>query len=104
MGTGKAFLGVLAGVAAGALLGILLAPEKGSRTRRRILDKSGEYADDLKSKFEDFYSFVTGKLESTKKSAEQLAEKGKAKYDEAKGSLENQGSEVEHAVPSPNNL
>jgi gas vesicle protein len=98
MGSGKLFLGVLAGAAAGALLGILMAPEKGSRTRRRIIDKGEEYADDLKTKFEDFYNFVTGKLESTKENAEQLAEKGKAKYDEAKGQLENAGAEVSHGM------
>ncbi|MCL4481924.1 MAG: YtxH domain-containing protein, partial [Bacteroidetes bacterium] len=39
MNTGKVLLGVLAGVAAGALIGILFAPAKGSRTRRRILKK-----------------------------------------------------------------
>jgi|SRR4051812_22693510 gas vesicle protein len=96
MGSGKLFLGVLAGAAAGALVGILLAPEKGSRTRRRILDKGDEYADDLKAKFVDFYSFITGKLEGTKQDAEQLAEKGKAKYDEVREDFENAGSEFSH--------
>ena len=53
MDTGKAALGVIAGIAAGALLGILFAPAKGSVTRRRILHKGEEYVDDLKEKFED---------------------------------------------------
>ena len=36
MKAGKVFLGVLAGVAAGAVLGILFAPDKGSKTRKKI--------------------------------------------------------------------
>lgn len=36
MSSGKVLLGVLAGAAAGALAGILFAPEKGSKTRKRI--------------------------------------------------------------------
>ena len=39
MGTGKILLGVLAGVAAGATLGILFAPAKGSKTRKKIIEK-----------------------------------------------------------------
>ena len=35
MSKGKLLLGVLAGVAAGALLGILMAPDKGSETRKK---------------------------------------------------------------------
>ncbi len=37
MSTGKVVLGTLAGIAIGAIAGILLAPEKGSTTRRQIL-------------------------------------------------------------------
>ena len=36
MKSGKVLLGVLAGAAAGALLGILFAPEKGTKTRKMI--------------------------------------------------------------------
>ena len=39
MNTGKVVLGTLAGLAFGAIAGILLAPEKGSTTRKQISDK-----------------------------------------------------------------
>ncbi|MFN9980542.1 MAG: YtxH domain-containing protein, partial [bacterium] len=59
MNSGKLALGLLAGVAAGALMGIILAPEKGSRTRRYILIK-GEY---LTDKFDDFFTVVSDMVE-----------------------------------------
>ena len=64
MDSGKVAAGVLLGVGVGALLGILFAPEKGSRTRQRILDKGQDYADDLKGKFNDLYQDVTDKYDS----------------------------------------
>lgn len=84
MSTGKVVLGTLAGVAIGAIAGILFAPEKGSVTRKQIMDKSDDYVNNLKSKFDEFSDSLTDKLRSTEKDAENLVEKGKEKYGEAK--------------------
>lgn len=71
MSSGKVLLGVLAGVAAGALLGILFAPEKGSTTRRKIVSKGEEYVDDLKEKFGEFVDKVAEKFETAKEEAKE---------------------------------
>jgi len=82
MSKGKVLLGVLAGVAAGALLGILFAPDKGSVTRKKISKKGEEFADDLKEKFDDFLDNITEKFENLKEDASDLT--GKANSEQAK--------------------
>jgi gas vesicle protein len=67
MSTGKVLLGVLAGIAVGAALGILFAPEKGSVTRKKISEKSDEYADDLVEKFNEFIESINEKFEKVVK-------------------------------------
>ncbi|WP_416866016.1 MAG: YtxH domain-containing protein [Imperialibacter sp.] len=52
MTTGKALLGVVAGMAAGAALGLLFAPEKGEKTRKIIVDKGEDLAGTLNHKIE----------------------------------------------------
>jgi gas vesicle protein len=47
---GKIILGILAGATAGALIGILFAPDKGMDTRKKIVHKGEEYVDNLKEK------------------------------------------------------
>ena len=79
MKSGDVFLGVLAGVAAGALMGILFAPEKGSRTRKHIANKADGYADDLKEKFEDMVDGINDKYESMMHDAKSFASKGRLK-------------------------
>ena len=49
--SGKILAAVAAGIAAGAVLGILFAPDKGSETRRKINEKGKKMADDVKGKF-----------------------------------------------------
>ena len=66
MDTGKILQGVLAGVAAGAVLGILFAPDKGSVTRRKIATKSEYIKDGLKDKFNEFVDDVSEKYEKLK--------------------------------------
>ncbi len=63
MKSGKVLLGLLAGLAAGAVLGILFAPEKGSVTRKKIADKGDEYAEDLKERFSNLVDEVSKKCE-----------------------------------------
>lgn len=89
MDTGKVVLAGLAGIAAGAILGILFAPEKGSRTRRQIFNKGNDYAEDLKDKFDDMLETMSNKYESVMSDAEDMVNKGKSKYNEAKKETHN---------------
>jgi gas vesicle protein len=75
MSTGKVFLGILAGIAAGALLGVLFAPDKGSETRRKISQKGKDFVDDVKTKYDDFVRGVNQKIDSVKEEAEYIKSK-----------------------------
>lgn len=59
MSTDKLVLGVIGGIAAGTLLGVLFAPEKGKETRRKILSKSNDYTDQLKDKYDTLLESIT---------------------------------------------
>jgi gas vesicle protein len=83
MGSGKVLLGVLAGVAAGATLGILFAPDKGSTTRRKISSKGDEYAEELESKFNEFIESITDKFEVLKEEAGRVVEHGEQRVEKA---------------------
>lgn len=54
MSRGAIILSALAGIAGGALIGILFAPDKGTGTRKKIVDKGGEYVGNLKEKVNGF--------------------------------------------------
>jgi gas vesicle protein len=75
----KVLLGFLGGVAAGALLGILYAPDKGSKTRSKIKQKGSQYADEAKYKAEDMLDTFSKKYETLKAEGKELIAQGKSK-------------------------
>jgi gas vesicle protein len=91
MSSGKVILGVLAGAAIGATLGILFAPEKGSVTRKKIAKKSNGYVDDLEDKFNDFMDTVTEKYEDIKQEAINMTKKARHKMEEAEAEINDSG-------------
>jgi gas vesicle protein len=51
--SGKVLWALLAGVAAGVVIGIMIAPEKGSQTREKISEKAKKLTDTLLAKAEE---------------------------------------------------
>ena len=66
MKAGKILLGILSGAAAGAAVGMLFAPKKGTETRKRIADKSNEYVSGTKNRFNDLSNDLSNRYESVK--------------------------------------
>ena len=73
--TSKILLGFIAGAAIGGALGILLAPDKGSETRRKIAETGSDIGDSItsfgesvKEKFNDVVEGVKGTFSRTKNS------------------------------------
>jgi len=81
MSTGKVVLGVMAGAATGALLGVLFAPAKGTVTRRSILRKGERQVDELKHSFNEFIDSITDKFDQVKEEVVDFAEEAMAQSD-----------------------
>ncbi len=74
MSAGKVLLGIAAGAAAGATLGLLFAPAKGETTRKRIAEKSAGYAEDVKEKFGEYIDVLAEDYNIVKEGAMDLAD------------------------------
>ena len=84
MSNTKTVLGFVAGAAVGALAGILFAPDKGSKTRKKISGKAEDISDSLKSSFDDFMEQLKKAYNTGKEEADELGEKAKAKMNSLK--------------------
>ena len=86
MSAKKVLIGAIAGAAAGAVLGILYAPAKGSTTRNRFKRRSFEYSEELEAKFDDLIDSITEQFETVVVEVNRLAEieKIKAEMSETK--------------------
>jgi gas vesicle protein len=89
MNLGKVLLGIVAGAAVGAAVGVLFAPKKGSVTRRYVSKKGKEYAGELEEKFSGLIESVNEKIESVKEETARLVKSGKIKAEEVEVKLKN---------------
>ena len=72
-------LGIVAGVAVGAIVGLLFAPEKGSKTRKKIKDKTRDVKDRIEHSFEELVDSTSEKYNSIVDKGQDFIEKEKAK-------------------------
>jgi gas vesicle protein len=64
--TSGALTGILAGVAAGVIIGILMAPDKGSKTRKKIIKKAKQLGYDVKENLDDLKVYVNDFVDEIK--------------------------------------
>lgn len=75
MNNNKLLTSLIIGAAVGAVLGLLLAPDKGSETRKKIAKKSSGLGDDLMNKYGEVKETLKGKYDSIRSDANQIIEK-----------------------------
>ena len=86
MASTKSFLSLLAGLAAGAAIGVLYAPDKGWKTRARVKKAAENGYEDMKDNLGDFGAKVDEKTAEAKASIKDIRETLREKGEELKES------------------
>lgn len=81
MNNGTVLLGFLAGISAGAVLGVLFAPDKGSATRNKIVRQGDEYVGEVKGKIDNLVNGITEKFDNGLEQATRMVEKTKSRVE-----------------------
>lgn len=82
MKNGNILLAAITSAISGAAIGILFAPDKGSRTRKKISKNSDEYLQSLKNDLDDIRRNLNKRVKETKKEAGEMSAEAKQKGEE----------------------
>jgi gas vesicle protein len=77
MKSAKLIFGALAGVAVGIQIGLLIAPEKGKDTRKKLTKKGEEYLKDANDQLDHFIKGFSDKFDRLNKEIASVAEETK---------------------------
>ena len=84
--TTKLLLGILGAAAAGVVIGLLIAPEKGTEMRERVKKTAGQWADNL-----------TNMFHHGKETAEETVNEAKDKTRQAKTAAEDKVNKIKES-------
>src|SRR6185295_14610881 len=97
---GKVLSALLLGAAAGAVLGILFAPDKGTDTRKKIQGSAENLMDQLSEKINEIKESLAGLKDKAKSAAEDLKDSAMSKAEQIKAEaaeeLSNAKSRAKH--------
>jgi gas vesicle protein len=95
---GTFVLGLLAGVALGAGLGLLFAPKAGTKLRKQLFERAGALADQAQEGYRKVSEDAGQWAEKGQEAAGEWAERGKDMYGKARDTLSRGADEAQKAV------
>jgi gas vesicle protein len=86
---GKVFLGIITAAAAGAVIGLLFAPEEGNKTREKMRKGVNDLADELLDAIQKGKEKAGGLAEEARNKAYELRGKAESKWSDIKDDASN---------------